>query len=79
MPKDEALRIEIIWLYHNIPIARHGRKYKIMELVMRIYWWLEVTKDVGKYMESCDICQRMKNRMKESAEKLKLSEVLEKL
>ena len=79
MPKDEALRVEIIWLYYNIPIARHGRKYKIMELVMRIYWWLGVTKDVGKYMESCDICQRIKNRIEESAGKLKLSEVLEKL
>ena len=29
-------------------------------------------------MESCDMYQRMKNRMEELAEKLKLSEVLEK-
>ena len=29
-------------------------------------------------MEGCDLCQRMKNRMEEVAEKLKLSEVLEK-
>ena len=24
MPKDEALRVEIIRLYHNIPIGGHG-------------------------------------------------------
>ena len=25
MPKDEELRAEIIWLYHNIPVIEHGR------------------------------------------------------
>ena len=30
-------------------------------------------------MEGCDLCQKMKNRMEEVAEKLKLSEVLKKL
>jgi len=30
-------------------------------------------------IERCNMCQRMKNRMKEVAEKLKLSEMLEKL
>ena len=36
-------------------------------------------KDVGKYMEGCDMCQRMKNRMEVPVGKLKLSEVLDKL
>ena len=49
------------------------------ELVTRNYWWPEVTKDVGKYVEGCDMCQRMKNRMEVLARKLKLSEVLKKL
>ena len=31
-----------------------------------------------KYIERCDMCQRMKNRMEVSIGKLKLSEVLEK-
>ena len=35
-------------------------------------------RDVGRYMEGCDLCQRMKNRMEEVVGKLKLSEVLEK-
>jgi len=26
VPKNEALRVEIIQLYHNVPIAGHGRK-----------------------------------------------------
>jgi len=34
---------------------------------------------MGKYIEDCNICQRMKNRMEILAGNLKLSEVLEKL
>ena len=46
---------------------------------MRNYWWPEVTRDVEKYVEGCNLCQRMKNRMEEPAEKLKLSEVPQKM
>jgi len=38
-----------------------------------------VTRDVGKYVEGCDLCQRMKNRTEEPAGKLKLSEVPQKM
>ena len=48
-------------------------------MVTRNYWWPEVTRDIGKYIEGYNICQRMKNRTEEVAGKLKLSEVLEKL
>jgi len=78
VPKDEALRVEIIWLHHNILVADYGEKWKTTELVTRNYWWLRVTKDVGKYVEGCNMCQRMKNRTKIPAGKLKLSKVLEK-
>ena len=49
-----------------------------MELVTRNYWWPGVTRDIGKYVEGCDLCQRMKNRNEEPAGKLKLSEVPQK-
>jgi len=45
----------------------------------RNYWWLGIIKDVGRYVDECDMCQRMKNRIEAPVEKLKLSEVLEKL
>ena len=51
----------------------------MVELVTKNYWWLEGMRDVGRYVEGCDLCQRMKNRMEEVAGKLKLSEVPEKL
>ena len=38
-----------------------------------------MTRDIGRYIEGCNIYQRIKNRTEEIAEKLKLSKVLEKL
>ena len=75
VPKDEELRVEIIWLHHDVPAAGHGGRWKTVELVTRNYWWLGVTRNVGKYVEGCDLCQRMKNRTEEPAGKLKLSEI----
>ena len=79
IPKDMKLRAEIIWLHHDVPAARHGGQWKMVELVTRNYWWPGVIRDVGRYVEGCDLCQRMKNRIEEVAEKLKLSEIPEKL
>ena len=35
--KNEKLRVEIIQLYYNMPIAGHGGQWKTMELVTRNY------------------------------------------
>ena len=35
-------------------------------------------RDIKRYVKKCNLCQRIKNRTEEVAEKLKLSEVLEK-
>ena len=77
--KNMELRTEVIQLHHDVPAVGHGGKWKTVELVIRNYWWPGVIRDVGRYVEGCDLCQRMKNRTEEVAGKLKLSEVLEKL
>ena len=79
VPKDKELRVEVIQLHHDVPAAGHGGRWKIVELVTRNYWWLGMTRDIGKYMEGCDLCQWMKNRTEEPAGKLKLSEVPQKI
>ena len=75
IPKDEEIKVEIIQLHHNTLVVGHGEKQKITELVTQNYWWPGVTKDVRKYVEGYDICQRMKNRTEIPMGKLKLSEV----
>ena len=78
VPKDEKLRVEIIQLYHDIPIAGHGEQWKTVELVTRNYWWPGITKEVKWYVEECDQCQRIKNRVEMPAGKLRPNEVPEK-
>ena len=79
VPRDEILRVEIIWLHHDIPIAEHGEQQKTVELVTRNYWWLGVTKEVKRYIEGCDQYQRIKNRAEMPAEKLRSNKIPERL
>jgi len=51
----------------------------MVKLVTRNYWWPAVMRDVRRYVGGCDLYQKMKNRTENMAEKLKLSEVPEKL
>ena len=76
--KNKELRAEVIQLHHDVLAVGHGERWKTVELVTRNYWWPDVMRDVERYMEGCNLCQRMKNRTEELAEKLKLSEVLKK-
>jgi len=79
VPKDEKLRVEIIRLHHDTPIAGHGGQWKMVKLVTRNYWWPGMTKEVKRYVEGCDQCQRMKNRVERPAGKLRPNEVPERL
>ena len=58
---EEDLRREIIQLHHDTPIGGHRGRWKTAELVTRNYWWPGVTKEVGRYVDGCDACQRYKN------------------
>jgi len=75
---ERELRGEIIRLHHDTPVGGHGGRWKMTELVTRNYWWPGVTKEVGKYMDGCDACQRYKNRSEAPAEKLMSNAIPEK-
>ena len=42
VPKYKELRTEIIRWHHDVPAAGHGKKWKMVKLVTRNYWWPEV-------------------------------------
>ena len=77
VPKDEKLRVEIIWLHHDTPIAGYRGQWKTVELVTRNYWWPGVMREVKIYVEGCDQCQKMKNRAEMPAGKLRPNQVPE--
>ena len=57
VPKDEALRVEIIRLHHNTLMGGYGGQWKTMELVTRNFWWLGATREIKQYMEGYNACQ----------------------
>jgi len=58
---EGKLRGEIIQLHHDTPVGGHEGRWKTAELVARNYWWPGVTKEIGRYVDGCNICQRYKN------------------
>ena len=77
--KDKKLKLEVIWLHHDILVAGYREEQKIMRLVKKNYWWPEVTKDVEKYIEKYNMYQRMKNRTEIPVGNLIANEIPEKL
>ena len=51
----------------------------MVELIVRNYWWPGVMKEVGRYIDGCDACQRYKNQSEAPAGKLMPNAILEKL
>ena len=79
VPKDETLRAEIIRLHYDMPVGGHRGQWKMVELVMRNFWWPGVTKEVKQYVEGYDACQYNKNRTEQPAGKLMPNSIPEKL
>ena len=77
MPEGD-LRREIIQLHHNTPVGGYGGRWKMTELIGRNYWWPGITKEVGRYVDRCNACQRYKNQSKAPAGKLMSNAILEK-
>ena len=70
--------MEIVRLYHDMPIGGHEEQWKIVELVTQNFWWPGVTKEMKRYMKGCDTCQCNKNCTEQPAGKLMLNSILEK-
>jgi len=67
---EEKLRSKVIQLHHDTPVEGYGGRWKTTELVTRNYWWPGVTKEVRKYVDECNACQRYKNRSEAPVGKL---------
>ena len=76
--KDKKLRIEIIWLHHDIPIGGHRGQWKTVELVTRNFWQPGVTKKMKQYVEGYNTYQHNKNHTEQPAGKLMPNSIPEK-
>jgi hypothetical protein len=56
VPKDRDLRHHIIEQHHDTCIAVHAGRFKTLELKSRNYWWPQMSRYIGVYVKTCDLC-----------------------
>src|SRR5581483_3507136 len=62
VPKN--MRTEVIHDHHDIPISGHQGIERTYSSLQRFFYWPRMIKDITKYINSCDACQRNKTSQK---------------
>jgi hypothetical protein len=60
VPNDRELRCRIVEQHHNMRIAGHTGCFKTLELVSHNYWWPQMSRYIGVYVKTCNLCNWMK-------------------
>ncbi len=69
--EDLSVREKLLKRHHDDLLARHFDADKISELLDDKYYWKSMIKNVKKYKNTCDICQRVKMKRHLSYDELR--------
>ena len=58
--EDLSVREELLKHHHDDSLAKHFDADKISELLDCKYYWKSIIKNVKEYINTCDICQKVK-------------------
>lgn len=56
----EALRLDLLRMHHDDPLAGHFGVHRTLELLSRNYWFPSMAAYVRDYVGTCDLCMRGK-------------------
>ncbi len=66
-----SVKEELLKRHHDDSLAKHFDADKISELLNCKYYWKSMIKNVKEYIDTCDICQKVKMKRHLSYDKLK--------
>jgi hypothetical protein len=60
VPPNYKIKQKIMAKYHDSILAGHLGRMKTLELISRNYYWINMTKEINQYIDSCLTCQANK-------------------
>ena len=60
VPHDDVLRVDLMKMHHDNPLAGHYSVTKTFELLSRNYYSPQMHSYIKKYVSTCDLCSRGK-------------------
>ena len=67
---DAVVRKELIKKHHDDSLSEHFGAQKILNLIQKKYFWFVCAKQMKTYVQTCNVCQRIKIFRHKSYEEL---------